>query len=296
MTTIGMTTRQRSRTTWRSRLRTRSPRTTVLARVRRLLHCVTSPTDVLGGLRYDGYSFTSQAVSELMAVGAPSELLVDPLFLVYDVLVVAFGVAVVSRGSGRNSRAHNRMPARCLWTDRVCGTDAVRDAPARRRSARERRPAPRRHGCARPAPARSHWCRGLRIRQAIPDLLAHNACRSHRLRSLTIPFGIRIAAGQPTPGFGIIERINIYLSLSWIAVLAPDCFSIGCLPARSRLLKTATHAYGFVAPGFEEVRDEFERNFAERGEIGAAVAAYWRGEKVVDLWGGRRFPRRRALE
>jgi CubicO group peptidase (beta-lactamase class C family) len=38
------------------------------------------------------------------------------------------------------------------------------------------------------------------------------------------------------------------------------------------------------------VREEFERNFAERGEIGAAVAAYWRGEKVVDLWGGRRAP------
>lgn len=47
---------------------------------------------------------------------------------------------------------------------------------------------------------------------------------------------------------------------------------------------------GSVAPGFEEVRTEFERNFAERGEIGAAVAAYWRGEKVVDLWGGRRTP------
>jgi CubicO group peptidase (beta-lactamase class C family) len=47
---------------------------------------------------------------------------------------------------------------------------------------------------------------------------------------------------------------------------------------------------GFVAPGFEEVRSEFERNFAERGEIGAAVAVYWRGQKVVDLWGGRRAP------
>src|SRR5262245_52686081 len=47
---------------------------------------------------------------------------------------------------------------------------------------------------------------------------------------------------------------------------------------------------GYVAPGFEAVRDEFERNFAERGEIGAAVAAYHRGEKVVDLWGGRRSP------
>src|SRR3954462_11320142 len=43
---------------------------------------------------------------------------------------------------------------------------------------------------------------------------------------------------------------------------------------------------GHVAPGFETVRDEFERNFRERREIGAAVAAYHRGEKVVDLWGG----------
>ena len=47
---------------------------------------------------------------------------------------------------------------------------------------------------------------------------------------------------------------------------------------------------GLVAPGFEEVRDEFERNFTERGDIGAATAVYWRGEKVVDLWGGRRRP------
>ena len=47
---------------------------------------------------------------------------------------------------------------------------------------------------------------------------------------------------------------------------------------------------GFVAPGFEEVRLEFARNFGERGEIGAAVAAYWRGQNVVDLWGGRRAP------
>ncbi len=47
---------------------------------------------------------------------------------------------------------------------------------------------------------------------------------------------------------------------------------------------------GWVASGFDDVRTEFVRNFAERGEIGAAVAAYWRGEKVVDLWGGRRAP------
>src|SRR5579884_1459104 len=47
---------------------------------------------------------------------------------------------------------------------------------------------------------------------------------------------------------------------------------------------------GWTAPGFEEVRREFERNFAFRRELGAAVAAYHRGGKVVDLWGGARDP------
>lgn len=41
-----------------------------------------------------------------------------------------------------------------------------------------------------------------------------------------------------------------------------------------------------VAPGFELVAEEFERNFAERGELGAAFAAVRDGELVVDLWGG----------
>lgn len=45
---------------------------------------------------------------------------------------------------------------------------------------------------------------------------------------------------------------------------------------------------GTVAPGFEAVREEFQHNFAERGELGAACAVYHRGEKVVDLWGGTR--------
>jgi len=43
---------------------------------------------------------------------------------------------------------------------------------------------------------------------------------------------------------------------------------------------------GTCAPGFEEVRAEFERNFIERGEVGAAVCVTLDGEIVVDLWGG----------
>jgi CubicO group peptidase (beta-lactamase class C family) len=45
---------------------------------------------------------------------------------------------------------------------------------------------------------------------------------------------------------------------------------------------------GSVAPEFAAVRREFERNFRERGERGAACAVYHRGVRVVDLWGGYR--------
>ncbi|WZP00582.1 serine hydrolase domain-containing protein [Isosphaeraceae bacterium EP7] len=45
---------------------------------------------------------------------------------------------------------------------------------------------------------------------------------------------------------------------------------------------------GFAAPEFQPVLREFERNFRERGERGAACAIYHRGVKVVDLWGGYR--------
>src|SRR5687768_18235310 len=49
-----------------------------------------------------------------------------------------------------------------------------------------------------------------------------------------------------------------------------------------------TAVQGTVAPGFEAVRTEFERNFRERKELGAACAVYYKGELVVDLWGGIR--------
>jgi CubicO group peptidase (beta-lactamase class C family) len=47
---------------------------------------------------------------------------------------------------------------------------------------------------------------------------------------------------------------------------------------------------GFTAPGLEPVREEFERNFTEREELGAAFAAYLDGELVIDLWGGCAHP------
>src|SRR4051812_10724976 len=43
---------------------------------------------------------------------------------------------------------------------------------------------------------------------------------------------------------------------------------------------------GTCDPRFERVREEFERNFAERGELGASLCVSVGGDTVVDLWGG----------
>jgi CubicO group peptidase (beta-lactamase class C family) len=43
-------------------------------------------------------------------------------------------------------------------------------------------------------------------------------------------------------------------------------------------------------PRFAGVREEFARNFAERGEVGASVCISLDGETVVDLWGGTADP------
>ena len=57
-------------------------------------------------------------------------------------------------------------------------------------------------------------------------------------------------------------------------------------PARRTHDDVAVH--GFVSPRFERVRAAFVENFTTRHELGGACCAYYRGEKVVDLWGGIR--------
>lgn len=44
--------------------------------------------------------------------------------------------------------------------------------------------------------------------------------------------------------------------------------------------------HGSVDPGFAPVHAAFERLFREGHEIGASIAVYHRGQRVVDLWGG----------
>jgi CubicO group peptidase (beta-lactamase class C family) len=50
----------------------------------------------------------------------------------------------------------------------------------------------------------------------------------------------------------------------------------------------STRVHGYVAKGFEVVREAFAENFLSRGELGGACCVYRHGERVVDLWGGIR--------
>jgi len=59
-------------------------------------------TGILAGTLYAGYSFISQFIGELSAVGAPTRSLVVPLNIVYNLLVIAFVLGVwVSAGRNR---------------------------------------------------------------------------------------------------------------------------------------------------------------------------------------------------
>lgn len=60
-------------------------------------------TDILGAVRWEGYGYTSQTISELSAIDAPSRPLVAPLFLTSSLLVVPFGLGV--RESAGRKRA-----------------------------------------------------------------------------------------------------------------------------------------------------------------------------------------------
>jgi CubicO group peptidase (beta-lactamase class C family) len=51
---------------------------------------------------------------------------------------------------------------------------------------------------------------------------------------------------------------------------------------------------GTAARGFERIAEAFERNFSERGEVGASVCVMVGGKAVIDLWGGTADPKTAA--
>jgi CubicO group peptidase (beta-lactamase class C family) len=66
----------------------------------------------------------------------------------------------------------------------------------------------------------------------------------------------------------------------------PGADEFARIPAKVCQTAGMVDVQGTCHPRFAEVRREAERNFAERGEVGASVCVTVDGERVVDLWGG----------
>lgn len=78
------------------------------------------------------------------------------------------------------------------------------------------------------------------------------------------------------------KQIVYFILFSFLVIL----FFNQCSVSRKVKKHPDEIIHGYVASGFEEVKEEFIRNFTEKKENGAACAIYYKGEKVVDLWGG----------
>lgn len=180
-------------------------------------------TDVLGGLQYGGYSFGSQAISELMAIGAPSKPFVDPLFMAYNVLALAFGVGVCWVAAGRN-RALRITGAALIGYGSiglVAGFVGSFFAMNKR-------------GTGTIAADAPHIILTAVLVLLLLVMIGFGAfALGSRFGvyslatlvtvivsgALTMPYAARLAAGLPTPGFGIVERVDVYSALLWLAVL-----------------------------------------------------------------------------
>lgn len=178
-------------------------------------------TDIVATLRYEGYSYTSQGVSELNAVGAPTRPFTLPLFTIYDVLLLVFGAGVwVLADRNRALRITGAM----LAADAVAGQIGLQffdmDPRVAGRTARTI------------LHARATAVEVLVILLAIGFGAAAlgKRFRLYSIGTLLTALVFGAVAGllvarstvpsQPTPWLGITERINIYAYMLWKVMLA----------------------------------------------------------------------------
>jgi len=178
-------------------------------------------TTIVGAMLWEGYSSTSQTVSELFAIGAPTRPLVIPLLIIYALLLYAFGLGIwLSAG-----RKHPlRIAAVLIVAKEVLGLMATVFAPMHMRGS-EGTISDTLHGiltgvgvflCMLPALVFGAIALGKRFRiYSIATILIFVV--NGVLAFLEAP---QLAADLPTPWAGVMERTNIYVYMLWIGVLA----------------------------------------------------------------------------
>ncbi len=174
-------------------------------------------TDVLASSRWEGYDWTARMVSDLLAVSAPTRSFIVVPLLVYNLLIVGFGIGVWLRGWNRPLRGAGA-------TFVVYGIVSMLGLfvfPL--------------NYAAQGAGATMHMAVTFLLILLMFLFIGFAAAGSGKafrlysvltvavilagaiLSGLQIP---RIEAHLPTPGLGVFERLNIYSMLLWVALFA----------------------------------------------------------------------------
>jgi Protein of unknown function (DUF998) len=177
--------------------------------------------NVVAAMNYPAYDSVSQTVSELSAIGAPTRDLWVAGAMVYEFLVIAFGIGVWMSANGRRPL---QVVAGLLlaygifnfWWPPMHQREVIAAG-----------------GGTLTDQLHLVWA-GVAVLLMFLFSAFGAAAFGKRFRlysigtilvllffgALTFPSAEAIAAGQPTPWVGVWERINILMYLQWIAALA----------------------------------------------------------------------------
>jgi len=172
-------------------------------------------------MRWTDYNSSSQSISELIAIDAPSAPLVLPFFIIYAFLIYAFSWGVWRAAKGQKAL---RIAATLIALKEVFGLAAALFAPMHLR------------GHEKTLTDTFHiifTAIGVLLLM-FPGMCFAAASLGKKFRIYTIltiilflAFGAlagmdgpRVEANQPTPMLGIWERINVFGYMLWITVLS----------------------------------------------------------------------------
>jgi hypothetical protein len=176
-------------------------------------------TDLLASWQYGGYSLADQNYSELLATGAPTRPMMLVASIAYNILFAAFAASVWKSSTKRIAHitgvvmvvyAALSMVTPLFFQMDMRGTEAT--------------PLGSLHG-----PMTAVMSLFILLSMGFGAFLLGRRFRFYSFTTIAIViiFGVltslqipQLAAGQPTPLMGFTERINIYSTMLWFAVLA----------------------------------------------------------------------------
>lgn len=188
-------------------------------------------TDILAAIRYEGYSYAHQTISELSAIGAPTRSFLGPVYLAYEVLLIAFGSGVWRSARGKRLL---RIAAGLMVVHGVVNLVA---GPFSAMHTRETIAA----GGATSSDTLHIVFTGVTVFLILLTIGFGASAFGKRFRVYSVATiaalivfgglagmeGPGVAANLPTPWIGVTERINVYGYMLWLLVLA-----VGLLRAR----------------------------------------------------------------